>query len=102
MNLVEQETIFIPGYTSGVKTAISLPDETYERATRRARSLGISRSEFFARAAERYADELEAASVTEQINAVIDGGGMDESNAWAAEASRRHLRSTVGRDDADW
>lgn len=95
-------SVFIPGYTLSVKTAISLPDQTYERATRRARSLGISRSEFFARAAERYADELEAASVTEQINAAIDDGPMDESNAWAVEAGRRHLRSTVGRDDADW
>ena len=63
-----------------MRISISLPDETYERATRRARSLGISRSDF-ARAAERYADELEAASVTEQINAAIAGGGMDESNA---------------------
>lgn len=63
-----------------MKTAISLPDETYERATRRARSLGISRSEFFARAAERYADELDADSVTARINAAIDAGAVDDSN----------------------
>ena len=43
----------IPGYTKGMKTAISLPDDTYEQATRQARALGISRSEFFARAAHR-------------------------------------------------
>jgi hypothetical protein len=41
----------IPGCTEGMKTAISLPDDTYEQATRQAQALGISRSEFFARAA---------------------------------------------------
>ena len=44
----------IPGYTASVKTAISVPDETFEQATRQAAELGISRSEFFARAARRY------------------------------------------------
>jgi hypothetical protein len=51
-----------------VKTAISLPDDTYEQATRRAAELGISRSEFFARAARRYLDELTSQSLTHQIN----------------------------------
>ena len=43
-----------------MKTAISVPDPTFERAARRASDLGMSRSEFFARAAERYLDELDA------------------------------------------
>lgn len=85
-----------------MKTAISLSDQTYERATRRARSLGISRSEFFARAAERYDDELEAASLTEQVKAAIAAGAVDDSNAWAVAAGRRYLASEAGRDDADW
>lgn len=92
----------ILGYTHEMKTAISLPDQTYERATRRAGELGISRSEFFARAAERYADELEATSLTAQIDAAIAGGAVDDSNAWAAAAGRRYLASDAGRDDADW
>ena len=37
-----------------MKTAISVPDETFAQATRQAAELGISRSEFFARAARRY------------------------------------------------
>ena len=41
-----------------MKTAISLPDTTFQRATEKPRELGISRSEFFARAAEVYLDEL--------------------------------------------
>lgn len=85
-----------------MKTAISLPDQTYERATRRAYELGISRSEFFARAAERYADELEATSLTAQIDAAIAAGAVDDSNAWAVAAGRHHLASGAGRDDADW
>lgn len=54
-----------------MKTAISLPDETFERASHRAGDLGMSRSEFFSRAAERYLDELDAQSLTNQIDAFL-------------------------------
>jgi hypothetical protein len=80
-----------------VKTAISLPDDTYEQATRQAAELGISRSEFFARAARNYLDQLTAQSVTIQINEALHEAG-DDSNAAAAAAGRRHL---AARDD-DW
>jgi mRNA interferase MazF len=53
-----------------VKTAISLPDATFERATKKSKELGISRSEFFARAAEVYLDELASHSLTRQIDEV--------------------------------
>ncbi|WP_205687340.1 ribbon-helix-helix protein, CopG family [Cellulomonas endophytica] len=36
-----------------MKVAISVPDGTFERVVRRAADLGMNRSEFFARAAER-------------------------------------------------
>ena len=45
-----------------MKTAISLPDETFDRVSRRASDLGMSRSEFFTRAAQRYLDWLHAPS----------------------------------------
>jgi len=78
-----------------MKTAISLPDETFERASRRAKDLGLSRSEFFARAASRYLEELDAGSVTKQIDAALRQiGDADESNAAAAEAGRRLLLDT--------
>jgi len=60
-----------------VKTAISLPDDTYEQATRQAAELGISRSEFFARAARSYldlvvqADPFNASLLSTTIAAVI-------------------------------
>lgn len=72
-----------------MKTAISLPDDTYAHVTQRAQELGMSRSEFFARAAEHYLRELDSDSVTNAINEVlgadVDG---DDSNAAAAAAGR--------------
>ena len=38
-------------YSIAMKTAISLPEDTFRRVERAARRLGMSRSEFFARAA---------------------------------------------------
>jgi hypothetical protein len=81
----------LPGYTQGVKTAISLPDDTFEQATRQAAELGISRSEFFVRAARRYLDELAARSLTEQVNDALQATGDDDSAAAAAAAGRRLL-----------
>jgi metal-responsive CopG/Arc/MetJ family transcriptional regulator len=78
-----------------MKTAISLPDDTYEQATRQAAELGISRSEFFARAARSYLDQLAAKSLTEQINEALQNAG-DDSNGVAAAAGRRYL---AGQDD---
>jgi metal-responsive CopG/Arc/MetJ family transcriptional regulator len=74
-----------------VKTAISVPDETFERATKQAAELGISRSEFFSRAARRYLDELASRSLTEQVNEALEVAGDDDSAAAAARAGRRLL-----------
>ena len=85
----------IPGYTEGMKTAISLPDDTYEQAARQAAALGISRSEFFARAARNYLDQLASRSLTQQINEALRAAD-DDSNAAAAAAGRNYL---AGQDD---
>jgi metal-responsive CopG/Arc/MetJ family transcriptional regulator len=74
-----------------VKTAISVPDETFEQATKQAADLGISRSEFFSRAARRYLDELTSQSLTEQVNQALEAAGDDDSAAAAAQAGRRRL-----------
>lgn len=60
-----------------VKTAISLPDDTFERVETAARKLGVSRSEFFARAAERWLDALDDEGTTEAINRAIEGSTVD-------------------------
>jgi predicted DNA-binding protein len=68
-----------------VKTAISLPDETFQRVERAAARLGVSRSEFFARAAERWLDALENDTTTDAINRAIDG--LDEDAAFVSAAA---------------
>ena len=83
--------LVIPGYTEAMKTAISLPDDTFEQATKQAAELGISRSEFFARAARRYLDELAARSLTEQIDEALEAARPDDSAAAAAGAGRARL-----------
>jgi metal-responsive CopG/Arc/MetJ family transcriptional regulator len=90
--------VVIPGYTIPVKTAISIPDETFEKASRRAHDLGMSRSEFFARAAARYLDELDSESVTRQIDAAVEAFGADDSAADAVAKGRLVLDGAAG----DW
>jgi metal-responsive CopG/Arc/MetJ family transcriptional regulator len=74
-----------------MKTAISVPEDIFEQATRQAADLGISRSEFFARAARRYLDELASRSVAQQVNEALEAAGDDDSAAVAAEAGRGRL-----------
>jgi hypothetical protein len=80
-----------------VKTAISVPDDTFDLATRRARELGISRSEFFTRAARRYLDDLGSATLTRQIDDALSAARADDSGPAAARAGSKHLTH-----DADW
>ena len=54
-----------------MKTAISIPDETFNEAERRAAQLGVSRSEFFTTAARHYIQELNAESLTGRIDAAL-------------------------------
>ena len=75
-----------------MKTAISLPDDTFDRASRRAKALGMSRSEFFARAAVNYLDELDARSLTARMDAALHViGETDESTDLAVNAGHRVL-----------
>ena len=94
-----RRTSVIPGYTRWMKTAISVPDDTFEKATRRAHDLGMSRSEFFARAAAGYLDELDAESVTCQIDLAVDAlAGGDDPASDAVAVARRLLGDTP----VDW
>jgi metal-responsive CopG/Arc/MetJ family transcriptional regulator len=55
-----------------VKTAISIPDETFQRAEQQAAELRMSRSEFVTRAIRRYLVELEAEALTHRIDTALD------------------------------
>jgi metal-responsive CopG/Arc/MetJ family transcriptional regulator len=81
-----------------MKTAISVPDDTFEEAERRATALGISRSEFFTRAAQRYLEELDAQSLAARIDAAIELVGVDTSAQVAVAAGRRRLAA----DEDEW
>jgi len=48
-------------------------------------------TEFFARAARIYLDELSAHSITEQVNEALETAGGDDSAAAAAQAGHRRL-----------
>jgi predicted DNA-binding protein len=75
-----------------MKTAISLPDETFDRVSQRASDLGMSRSEFFTRAAQRYLDELDSQSLTGQIDSALERvRGADEAEADAVAVGHRVL-----------
>jgi metal-responsive CopG/Arc/MetJ family transcriptional regulator len=60
-----------------VKTAISIPDATFARVEETAARLGLSRSEFFARAAERWLADLEGAETTAAIDAALGDAKQD-------------------------
>ena len=93
-----QRNTVLPGYTHVVKTAISVPDETFERVTRRAASLGMSRSEFFARAAQLYLDELDAESLTTQIDTALETLNLTDDEYEGVIAVGRRVLSTTD----DW
>jgi metal-responsive CopG/Arc/MetJ family transcriptional regulator len=74
-------------YSVVVKTAISLPDETFRRVDEAAKRLGVSRSEFFARAAERWLESLDDGGTTDAINRAIAGLEPDHEFTDAAAAA---------------
>lgn len=70
-----------------MKTAISLSDHTFARSDEAARRLGISRSEFFARAAERWLAVLDDDGTTEAIDRAIADQSRDQAFTDAAAAA---------------
>lgn len=60
-------------YTSAVKTAVSLPDDLFERAERAAQRMGRSRSALYAEALAAYLESLENEDeVTAALNTIYD------------------------------
>lgn len=78
-----------------MKTAISLPDSAAERFDHVAQVHGMTRSEFYRRAAERYAQELADADLTAQIDDAINALGQpgDETAVFRRVANTRVVES---------
>jgi metal-responsive CopG/Arc/MetJ family transcriptional regulator len=53
-----------------MKTAISLPDSLYIAAENAAKSMGLRRSQLYAKALEEFLDRLNKESLTEKYNKV--------------------------------
>ena len=60
------------GYTFGMKTAISLPEDIFKKADRLALRLRKSRSELYREAVAEYVARHDVDSITEAMNRVAD------------------------------
>ncbi len=60
------------GYTNGMKTAISVPDDIFKKAEKLARKTKKSRSQLFSDALRDYLAKHTSDDVTEMMNRVID------------------------------
>jgi metal-responsive CopG/Arc/MetJ family transcriptional regulator len=76
-----------------MKTAISVPDDVYERAERLARREKRSRSDVYSAALREYVARHEPDQITEALDRTIVDVG-DGSDAFLAAAGRRVLEST--------
>ena len=63
----------IPSYTPSMKTAISVPDPIFLQVEQAVKDLGVTRSEFFTRAVQRYMEELKREGLTARINHAVAG-----------------------------
>ncbi len=76
-----------------MKTAISLPDEVFERAELAAKRLKVSRSELYSRALSEYLARHTDSEVTAAINAAISEAGQPDDRVISAYSARRVLES---------
>jgi predicted transcriptional regulator len=63
-----------------VKTAISVPDEIFRRATRYAKRLGISRSELFTRAVEEFLEEQRSREILASYDRAFGADAGDDDS----------------------
>ena len=79
-------------------TAISLPDALYADAEKIARTMGIPRSQLFAKALEEFIKHHKRENITEQLNEVYAGKNIQEySNI--SKANLETMRELT-KDDA--
>jgi predicted transcriptional regulator len=80
-------------YTPSMKTAVSIPDEVFEKVERFARRAKRSRSEVFSAALREYIARHAPEEVTDAINRAVDEIG-DQGDEFVAAAARRVLEKT--------
>lgn len=89
-HVILPETPTLCGYTIGMKTAISVPDELFNKTEKLARKTGKSRSQIYREALAEYLLRREPDAVTEAMDRAL--AGIDQgSDPWFSEAGRRTL-----------
>jgi predicted transcriptional regulator len=73
-----------------MKTAVSIPDNLFQRAEDLARKLGKSRSQIYREALTEYVLRRDPQSVTSALDEIVDQTG-GETDRWLDEAARRAL-----------
>ena len=81
-----------PGYTIGMKTAVSLPNEVFHGAERYAKRTRKSRSQLYAEALSEYLARHAPDEVTEDMNAVVRRLGESGTDPFVEAATRRALK----------
>jgi Arc/MetJ-type ribon-helix-helix transcriptional regulator len=79
-------------YTTGMKTAVSIPDDVFEKADRLARRAKRSRSEVFTAALREYVARHSPEEITEALNSAFQHS--EKPDEFVTEASRRILDRT--------
>ena len=85
-------------YTTCVKTAVSLPDDLYERAEQAAQRLGVNRSQLYARALTKYLQDIGSDPVTDRLNELAD----EQAKERTAPGSSASARSMIDAGSWEW
>jgi metal-responsive CopG/Arc/MetJ family transcriptional regulator len=80
------------GYTAGMKTAVSIPDDVFEKVERLAKRGRRSRSEVYTAALREYVARHSPDEVTEAINRVCAEVDQTEDIKFLNAAARRLLK----------
>ena len=83
---------FMNGYTPGMKTAISVPNDVFEAAERLAAETHQSRSQLYSQAVREYVARHSADRITSSLNAVP--GIESPPDEFVSEAARLILEQT--------
>ena len=81
------------GYTNGMKTAVSIPDDVFHGAERLARRSKKSRSQLYTDAVKEYVARHAAEEVSEAVNRVCEDTGY-VADEFTQVAARRILERT--------
>jgi len=86
-------TLICCGYAFGMKTAVSIPDDVFEKAERFAKRANRSRSEVFAAALREYVSRHSPDEITDAMNRVCSELG-EQRDVFVNAAGKRLLRKT--------